>query len=113
MHLHRAFTLVEVLVALVLVGIGAAGLATALGGDHRLRESAAAHSVAAGRARERMELLAVLPCLRDSSGTTASDWGVERWRAQVSPSGWVLTDSLLPRALGVPIVIEARVMCAG
>jgi prepilin-type N-terminal cleavage/methylation domain-containing protein len=117
MHPRRAFTLVEVLVALVLMGVAAAGLVTALSGDHRMREAAAVQSFAAGRARERLELLAVLPCSGDSSGATISVWGVERWRAHASPPVWRLTDSIVPRPSAgsalAPVVIDARVACPG
>ncbi|MGH7653908.1 MAG: prepilin-type N-terminal cleavage/methylation domain-containing protein [Gemmatimonadaceae bacterium] len=111
----RAFTLVEVLVALVLTGVAAVGLVTALTGDHRLRAAAAAHSFAAGRARERLDVLAMLPCSGDASGATTSVWGVERWRAQASPPVWRLTDSIVPRPLAgaavAPVVIVARIAC--
>lgn len=113
MHRRRAFTLVEVLVALVLMGVAAAGLVTALTGDHRLRAAAAAHSFAAARARERFELLAMLPCSGDASGATISGSGVERWRAQAAQPVWRLTDSLVPPAPAVPVVIEARIPCPG
>lgn len=117
MRPRNAFTLVEVLVALVLMGVAAAGLVTALTGDHRLREAAAAHSFAAARARERLELLATLACSADASGETTTVWGVERWHAQASPLAWRLTDSILPRpAAGpaaAPLVIEARIACPG
>jgi len=108
---RRAFTLIEILVALVMMGVAAAGLVSALTGDHRLREMAAVHTFAADRARERLELLAVLPCAGDVSGTSVSALGAERWRASASPSAWQLTDSLVPRPPGHALVIEARVAC--
>ncbi|MFI5233471.1 MAG: prepilin-type N-terminal cleavage/methylation domain-containing protein [Gemmatimonadales bacterium] len=117
MQPRRAFTLVEVLVALVLMGVAAAGMVTALSGDHRLREAAAVRTFAAGRARERLELLATLPCSGDSSGASPSRWGVEYWRAQASPTGWRLTDSIVPAASAgsgsAAVVIQARIACAG
>jgi prepilin-type N-terminal cleavage/methylation domain-containing protein len=111
LRVRRAFTLVEVLVALMMLGVAAAGLVSALAGDHRLRDMAAAHTFAADRARERLELLAALPCAGDLSGTSVSAQGAERWRASVSPSAWQLTDSLVPRTPGHALVIEARVAC--
>ena len=112
-HQRRAFTLVELLVALVMMGIAAAGLAGALTGDRRLRDMAAAYSFAAGRVRDRLELLAALPCLADASGASASAWGSERWRASPSRFAWHLTDSLVLRRLVEPLVVEARVACPG
>lgn len=108
---RRAFTLIEVLVALMMMGVAAAGLVSALTGDHRLRDMAAANTFAADRARERLELLATLPCTGDLSGTTVSAQGAERWRASVLPSAWQLTDSVVPHAPAHLFVIEARVAC--
>jgi prepilin-type N-terminal cleavage/methylation domain-containing protein len=108
---RRAFTLIEILVALMMMGVAAAGLVSALTGDHRLRDMAAVRTFAADRARERLELLAALPCAGDTSGTTVSAFGAERWRASVSPSAWLLTDSVVPRSPAHVLVIEARVAC--
>lgn len=108
---RRAFTLIEVLVALMMMGVAAAGLVGALAGDHRLREMAAAHTFAADRARERLELLAVLPCVGDTAGETVSALGAERWRASVLPPAWHLTDSIVPPPPAHAFVIEARVAC--
>ena len=117
MQPHRAFTLIEVLVALVILGVAAAGLVTALTGDHRMRETAAVHGFEAARVRERLERLATLPCSGDAAGATTSVWGVERWHAQASPLTWRLTDSILPRpsvrSPQSPLVIEARIACPG
>jgi prepilin-type N-terminal cleavage/methylation domain-containing protein len=117
MHRHRArcarraFTIIELLVALVLMGVAAAGLAGALTGDRRLRDLAAAQAFAADRTRERLELLAALPCSSEASGTSSSVWGLERWRASSSQVAWSLTDSLLLRRSAAPLVIEARIAC--
>ncbi len=108
---RRAFTLIEVLVALMMMGVAAAGLVSALTGDHRLREMAAIHMFAADRARERLELLAALPCAGDLSGTSAFALGAERWSASVSPPVWLLTDSVVPRPPARVFVLEARVAC--
>ncbi len=108
---RRAFTLIEILVALIMMGVAAAGLVSALTGDHRLRDMAAVHTFAANRARERLELLAALPCAGDTSGTTVSALGAERWRASAAPPAWVLTDSIVPRPPAHVLVIEARVAC--
>jgi len=106
-----AFTIIEVIVALMMMGVAAAGLASALTGDRRLRDLAAAHSFAAGLARERLESLAALPCSPGASGTTSSAWGSEHWHAAASGSAWQLVDSLELRRSSAPLVIEARVAC--
>ena len=108
---RRAFTIVELLVALVMMGIAAAALVSALTGDRRLRDLAAAHAFAADRARERLEWLAALPCAADVAGRSASAWGVESWRASPEALAWRLTDSLVLRRWEAPLVVEARVAC--
>ena len=108
---RHAFTLIEVLVALILLGVAAAGLVSALTGDRRLRDLAAAQLFAADRARERLELLAALPCSSVASGASASAWGSERWSASVSQASWHLTDSLSLVQTAAPVVIVARVAC--
>lgn len=113
MRPQRAFTLIEVLVALVLMGVAAAAMVTALGGDHQLRERAAESGFAAAAARARLEFLATLNCARDTSGVATSARGAERWHAVVSASLWRLTDSVVVRLPAPPIVIEARVACPG
>jgi prepilin-type N-terminal cleavage/methylation domain-containing protein len=108
---RRAYTLIELLVALIMMGVGVAGLVGALTGDRRLRDMAAAHTFAADRARERVELLAALPCNGSASGTVVSDWGTEHWFASSSQSVWSLTDSLSLARSSVPLVIAARITC--
>jgi prepilin-type N-terminal cleavage/methylation domain-containing protein len=110
---RRAFTIVELLVALVIMGVAGTGLASALTGDRRLRNLAAAHEFAADRARERLEWLAALPCAPGAAGTSSSPWGLERWNASLVQSAWQLADSLVltldPPA--APVVIDATIAC--
>jgi prepilin-type N-terminal cleavage/methylation domain-containing protein len=110
---RRAFTIVEVLVALVIMGVACAGLAGGITGDRRLRDLAAGELFAADRARERIELLAALPCAAESAGSSSSVWGSERWRAIPMRAAWRLTDSLLIRGSASPIVFDLRVACPG
>ena len=110
---RRAFTIVEVLVALVIMGVACAGLVGGLTADRRLRDLAAAELFAADRVRERIELLAALPCVAEAAGTSVSTWGSERWRAIPAQAAWSLTDSLLIRGSSSPRVLEARVACPG
>jgi prepilin-type N-terminal cleavage/methylation domain-containing protein len=112
-HDRRAFTLVELLVALIIMGVAAAGLASALTGDRRMRDLAAAHAFAADRARERLELLASLPCSAPASGASASAWALERWSATASPSAWSLTDTVTLVRSSAQMVVQARVICPG
>ena len=111
LHNRRAFTLIEVLVALMMLGVASAGLVAALTGDRKLRDASAAQLFAAARTRARIETLALLPCSADAAGTIGSAWGSERWHASASPSGWSLTDSLVLVRSALPLVIQARVAC--
>jgi prepilin-type N-terminal cleavage/methylation domain-containing protein len=111
LQVRQAFTLVELLVALLMIGLAAAGLVRALTGDRRLRELASSHTFAADRMRDRLEQLAALPCSSLASGTEPSVWGTERWRASPSRYSWLVTDSIAIRGSAVPIVFEARVPC--
>lgn len=108
---RHAFTLVELLVALVMLGEATVGLVSALTGDRRLRDLAASHTFAAERVRERLEQLAALPCSPAAGGTIATEWGTEHWRASSSRFSWHVTDSLEFRGSAAPIVLEARVAC--
>jgi type II secretory pathway pseudopilin PulG len=108
---RRALSLVEVVVALAVLGVSMAALALALAGDHRLRSLAAANAGAARNARARLELLATRACPGDTAGAQTEPWGAEVWRAVVNGRTWRLTDSLMLRRSTAPLVIEARVAC--
>src|SRR5476651_692959 len=108
---RRAFTIIEILVALILLGVAGAGLVSALTGDRRLRDLAAAQLFAADRARERLESLAALPCAAAASGTSASPWGSERWSAIATQNSWQLTDTLSLARVAAPLIVLARVAC--
>jgi prepilin-type N-terminal cleavage/methylation domain-containing protein len=111
MRSRPAFSLVEVLIALVLLGVGAAGLASAQLGDQRLRAMAATHATLASRARDRWSALALLPCGADTAGTARGSWGRERWSATVADGRWLLVDSLRGPDDRTPILFSARVAC--
>jgi prepilin-type N-terminal cleavage/methylation domain-containing protein len=108
---RQAFTLVELLVALIVLGVAAGGLVRALTGDRRLRDVAASHNFAADRIRDRLEQLAALPCSAGASGTESSAWGMERWWASPARFSWLVTDTVVLRESSSPIVLEARVPC--
>ena len=109
-YTRSGFTIVELLVALIVLGVAAVGLVRALTGDRKLRDLAASQAFAAGQTRERIEWLAGLPCSGAASGSGSFTWGAERWHAVPSALSWNLTDTLLPRANGT-VVIRARVAC--
>jgi prepilin-type N-terminal cleavage/methylation domain-containing protein len=106
-----AFTIVELLVALILMAVAATGLVSALTSDRQLRNLAASHAFAADRTRERIEWLAALPCSGAASGSTSATWGAELWYASPVSLAWNLTDSLVLSPARAPVVIQARVAC--
>jgi len=108
---RAAFSLVELLVALTLVGVSAAGLAVALAGDRRVRDLAAAHAAAAALARGHLEALATRTCGADTLEARAWTWGTESWHATAVLGAWHLTDSLARPHGGALLLIEARVAC--
>jgi prepilin-type N-terminal cleavage/methylation domain-containing protein len=110
-HPRTAFTLVELLVALALLGVGVTALATALLSDIRLRNLAAGESGAAAQLRDRIELLAVAPCTGDTSAAELAPWGAARWHASPRAGVWHLVDSVTPRRVHTALVIEVRVAC--
>ena len=110
-HPRSAFTLVELLIALTLLGVGVTALATALLGDVRLRDLATGESGAAAQLRDRLERLASMPCVRDTAAADVATWGIARWRASPHNGAWFLIDSIAPRRVHTAFVVEARVPC--
>lgn len=110
-HPRAAFTLVELLIALALMGVGVTALASALLSDVRLRDLATGESGAAAQLRDRVERLAVTPCIRDTAATDVATWGIARWQASSQNGVWHLIDSVTPRRVHTALVIEARVTC--
>jgi prepilin-type N-terminal cleavage/methylation domain-containing protein len=108
---RRAFTLVEVLVALVLLALAVAALGTTLTADRRLRTEALVYDAAALRLRERIEVLAARCAGADTSGWIAGAWGAERWRAVASAGAWSLSDSVLTADGRVTLAVDAAIVC--
>ena len=94
---HRAaFTLVEIIVALTLLAVGAAGLASALTVDKQLRDTAQVRTRMAAQLRLRLGAIAAMRCASDTSGVARESWGDERWRATSRGDRAHLVDSLIP-----------------
>ena len=113
MHRPRpALSLVEVVVALAVLGVAVATLAAALLSDVRLRALSHAQAGAGRRSHDRIEMLAVRRCTADTAGAAVESWGAEAWRATRDGRSWYLKDSLVPRRSASAFSVEARVACA-
>ena len=110
---RAAFTLVEIIVALTLLAVGAAGLASALTADKQLRDAARARTQMAAQLRLRIGTIAA-SCAGDSSGVAHGSWGDERWRSVGSGARAQLIDTLIPRRRllgGRPLAIDTEIAC--
>jgi prepilin-type N-terminal cleavage/methylation domain-containing protein len=93
---RAAFTLVEIIVALTLMAVGAAALASALTVDRQLRDAARVRARMAAQFRVRLGAIAATHCPNETSGVAHDWWGDERWRAIGAGARARLIDSLIP-----------------
>src|SRR5687768_4166543 len=113
--MRRGFTLVETLVALVLVQFGLLALAAA--SALAARELAVASRAARARdvARERIELLRPAACAGDAQGSRFSLELTEHWSVRGTPGYRIVRDSIsykLPAGREGRLVVEQIVLCA-
>src|SRR5918993_2098459 len=106
MHLQpprcrRAFTLLEVLLALVLLGTGILGLSASAGLVSRLVGDGSRLTLAAALATARLEQLRALPCASTTAGGATARGIEQRWT--VTPMG-----ASPPRALEIQITVTYR-----
>ena len=80
-------TLVELIVALVIVTVGLLALAGAAAVVARETAAGRRESALAWRARARLERLTSLPCTLLSGGSTTSDGVAERWTVSAGRNG--------------------------
>jgi prepilin-type N-terminal cleavage/methylation domain-containing protein len=76
---RRAFTLLEVLVALVILGVGILGLSANAALVSRLVGDGSRLTIAATVATSRLEQLRALPCASATSGSATTRGIEERW----------------------------------
>lgn len=112
--MRHGFTLVETLVALVLVQFGL--LAVAATSAIAMRDMAVASRAAKARdmARERLEGLRVAACGAPSDGSRVSGTLTESWRTSGDGSVRTIRDSVdypLPRGRRGHFVLEEKVLC--
>ncbi len=93
MRTRPAVSLIEVLVALVLLGIGVSGTLASLSAAQRLRDSARAREELAARASDRLDWFLSAGCAVGDTGSAADTAGrvITSWRQRDS-SGLRLLD---------------------
>jgi prepilin-type N-terminal cleavage/methylation domain-containing protein len=93
LRLRPAFTLLELLVACVVLGVGVLGLASTSVAVARLTGDSARAGTAAERAQARMEALRSGQCAPAGGTLTAGGIG-EWWSVAPAPGGAMLADSI-------------------
>lgn len=99
---RRGLSVVEVLVALMLVSVALLGIAGSTALALRQTFDAAKRRAVAHRAHTRLDLLASQGCLRASSGMlTSVDGSIEHWIVAAGPSAFgLVTDTITWRSGG-------------
>jgi type II secretory pathway pseudopilin PulG len=94
-HRRAAFTIVEALVAIAMMGIAGAFLAAAYTVTTAARRSAVLDARSADAVHLRIAFLSRRPCAApDTSATVLNGRVMEAWRARRSGSGWNFVDSV-------------------
>ena len=95
-HSNRnAFTIVEALVALVVVGIAGTAWAASLAANGALRSRASARVVAGRLVAARIAALAARSCAAaDTGGVASAGTATEAWSAQRDGGRWSYSDSI-------------------
>jgi len=93
-RVRNAFTLIEVLVALVLLEIGMLALSGVAAVAARDFTTAARTLKASAIAARRIENLRATPCPVPAAGSQQSEFATEYWRVDATKSARVLSDSV-------------------
>lgn len=80
------FTIIELIVAIMILVVGVLGLAGTAGMVSRMVGGAAQQTIAANVASSRFEKLRSVPCAQVTSGTATTRGMAEKWTTTVSPS---------------------------
>lgn len=117
---QRGFSIVEALVAMILVGVASALLAAALTVRTVARRDAARDATAAAALIDLLGMLAARPCMAadtsaEATRETAMGSAQVRWHARRSGAGWAFAESVSVRAGAGNgsnvIATEGRVPC--
>ena len=107
----RGFTLVELLVAIVLIDAGLLAVVQTTAVVVRRRNDARARAIAAYAAATRLEQLLASPCAT-TSGASGTAGLTETWSSQLAGHTRGVSDSV---AFGVPashvVILRTRVLC--
>jgi prepilin-type N-terminal cleavage/methylation domain-containing protein len=87
---RQAFSLAELLVALVLLAVGIAAFARAAGAVARLESRTVRRRAAATALTARLDSLATVPCDASMRGLTALDGVQARWTATPDTARWLV-----------------------
>ena len=98
MRPRSAFSLVELLTALVLLAVGLAAFARAAGAVARLENDARLRRALADATQSRLDSLAAQPCGPARGGQEFHAGVDERWSATSDGRRWSLSDSIAVRA---------------
>lgn len=111
----RGFTLIETVIALVLLQLGVLALVGTSGAVARDLAEAAARRRAHAAARNRVEILRAAACAEASTGTARLQAGmVEIWRVEAKGAGRLVVDSVtvpLGRGRRASVVSRAFTLC--
>lgn len=98
MRRRRAFSLVELLTALMLLAVGLAAFVRAATAVARLENDALLRRALAGVTQARLDSLAAQPCGADRTGQASHAGVSERWSASNDGTRWLVTDSIVVRS---------------
>jgi Tfp pilus assembly protein PilV len=100
-HAPAGFTIVEVLVAIMLLATGLLAIAGLAAAAHKATYNGGTQTVAAAIVQSRLDLINSLPCaaIANQSGTATSRGITERWQTVQIPNSNMLTvrDTLIVR----------------
>jgi len=111
---RSGFTLVELLVAVVLIEMGLLSLVATGASLARQTTTTRARFAAINAAANRLQLLGAMPCATTNGTSTGPSSIVERWAADIQPNGTRdLRDSVTFVAMGSThaIVLRTRLTC--
>jgi len=113
---HSGFTVVEVLVAIVIMALGVLGLAGTASSVSRLIGGGAQQTLAANVAMSRFEQLRSTACANMAAGTATTRGMTEHWIVSASGTSlYTATDTVKYKAAGgrrpSPLIFTSYVKC--